>query len=93
MPIEFNLKLNPLCQTRSNALLVSQKTILTSLPESMACAKILYKYVNWLTVESPETKPNCRDVIMLLDLRKLNVCLSIILSKTLLTVLITDMGL
>jgi hypothetical protein len=36
MPIDFNLVNNPLCQTRSNALLTSQKTTLTSFPSSSA---------------------------------------------------------
>jgi hypothetical protein len=40
MPIDFNLVNNPLCQTRSNALLKSQKTTLTSFPSSSALPNI-----------------------------------------------------
>ena len=47
MPIDFNLVNNPLCQTRSNALLTSQKTTLTSFPSSSALPNslIFVKYL------------------------------------------------
>ena len=37
---------------------MSQTTTRTSLPESRAWQKVLYRHVSWLTVESPGIKPN-----------------------------------
>ena len=39
IPIALRLNMSPLCQTRSNALLMSQNTALISLPESIACER------------------------------------------------------
>lgn len=61
-PAAWILCIRPQCQTRCNALLMSQKTALTSLPESRAMQKVLYRDVSWLTVESPEMKPDSMEV-------------------------------
>ena len=58
MSIEESLCINPRCQTRSNALEISQKTALTSFPSSSAWQISLYKDNNSVTGESPFTKPD-----------------------------------
>ena len=53
-----NFASKPLCQTLSNALLMSKKTILISLLSSMALANSLEKYASWLMVESVGLNPD-----------------------------------
>ena len=45
-PAAFNLHNKPLCQTRSNALLMSQNTTLISFPAPNASQKVSYRNVN-----------------------------------------------
>ena len=47
-----NFASKPLCQTLSNALLISMKTTLISSLSSMALANSLQRYAIWLMVES-----------------------------------------
>ena len=60
-PAAFSLSISPSCNTRSKALLLSQKTTDTSLPTSTASVNIWHKYTSGLTIESPGMKPDCKD--------------------------------
>ena len=66
IPAAFSLHKSPLCHTRSKALLISQNTTLTSLPESNASLKVLYRNVTWLVAESPGIWPDWYGVRILL---------------------------
>ena len=67
-PMPESLCSKPLCQTRSKALLMSQKTGLTSFPLSTdAWQKWWHVCISWKMVVSPDTKPDWRRVSIWLN--------------------------
>ena len=71
---------------------MSQNIPLTSFPESKAWHSVLYKYVSWLTVESPGVNPDWKGVKILLSTKWLCKCLNTSLSRTLSRLLRREMG-
>ena len=69
---------------------LDHKNGLSSKPSYNALEIVLKIYTRCLTVESPGTKPGCKDFITLIEHKKLKTCLCTIFSITFLSVLTNE---
>jgi hypothetical protein len=85
MPIDFNLVNNPLCQTRSNVLLTSQKTTLTSFPSKVPAVTITV----FITILEQNRQNSCQSSTKFSEVNVKNTLTSRIDKQIFLTFLLT----